>query len=70
MMKLLGCSNCGHEFVKDLPDVSPTEQAKLKATFDDTEVVFQCPNCQHDVRVVRWDIPDLPDPPVDAARSN
>jgi hypothetical protein len=35
----------------------------LKAAFDDTEVVFQCPYCRSDVRLVKWDILDLPDPP-------
>jgi rubredoxin len=63
MQKLVGCSNCGHEWIQDLPDVSPTEVTQLKAAFDDTEVVFPCPKCRSDVRVVRWDIPDLPDPP-------
>jgi rubredoxin len=63
MRKLVGCSNCGHEFIQELPDVSPAEVAQLKAAFNDTAVIFPCPNCHHDVRVVRWDIPDLPDPP-------
>jgi len=63
MRKLVGCSNCGHKWIQDLPDVSLAEAAQLKAAFDDREVVFQCPNCKSEVRVVRWDIPDLPDPP-------
>jgi rubredoxin len=61
--KLVGCSNCGHEWIQDLPHVPPAEVTQLKAAFDDAEVVFQCPTCGSNVRVVRWDIPDLPDPP-------
>jgi hypothetical protein len=67
MRKLVGCSNCGHEWSQDLPGVSLAEVAQLKAAFDDREVVFQCPNCHADVRVVRWDILDLPDPPEQVA---
>jgi rubredoxin len=63
MRKVVDCANCGHEWIQDLPDVSLGEAAQLKAAFDDREVIFQCPNCQSVVRVVRWDIPDLPDPP-------
>jgi rubredoxin len=63
MRKLVDCSNCGHEWIQDLPDVSLAEAAHLKEAFDDRQVIFQCPNCHSDVRVVRWDIPDLPDPP-------
>jgi predicted RNA-binding Zn-ribbon protein involved in translation (DUF1610 family) len=60
MQRLLTCPKCGHSFTQTLPDVSVAEGVRLKAAHDGRGVSLHCPNCQEEIWLPLWSLPDLP----------
>jgi hypothetical protein len=62
MDKLISCPSCNLVFEQNLPNLSPTEAAQLKAANNDIGVIIYCPECRGEIRLLQRELPDLPSP--------